>query len=70
MMNEVELDGIVQADETYSTVSYKGNHKEFKLPRPAHQRGRRATKCGLSKDKVSVSTGVNLNALSIARIIN
>lgn len=30
-MAEVELDGVVQADETYSTVSYKGHHKSFIL---------------------------------------
>ena len=27
MMNEVELDGVVQADETFTTVLYKDNHK-------------------------------------------
>ena len=33
MMTDVELDGVVQADETFTAVSYKGNHKSFKLPR-------------------------------------
>lgn len=70
MMNEVELDGVVQADETYSTVSYKGNHKSFKLPRQSHKRGTRATKRGISKEQVCVPCGVNLNGLSIARISN
>ena len=70
MMNEVELDGIVQADETYSTISYKGNHKNFNLPRPAHKRGTRATKRGISKDQVCVPCGVNLDGLSIAKISN
>lgn len=70
MMNEVELDGVVQADETYSTISYKGNHRNFNLPRPAHKRGTRATKRGISKEQVCVPCGVNLNGLSIAKIAN
>lgn len=70
MMNEIELDGIVQADETYSTISYKGNYKSFKLPQPSHKQGTRATKCGISKEQVCVPCGVNLDGLSIARISN
>lgn len=38
MMTEVELNGVVQDNETYSTISYKGNHKPFKLPHPALKR--------------------------------
>ena len=70
MMDEVELDGIVQADETYSTISYKGNHKNFNLPRPAHKRGTRATKRGISKDQACVPCGVNLDGLSFAKSSN
>ena len=70
MMNEVELDGVVQADETFTTVLYKDNHKGFNLPRPAHKRGTRATKRGISKEQVCVPVGVNLNGLSIAKIAN
>lgn len=70
MMNNVELDGIVQADETFTTISYKGHHKNFKLPRPAHKRGTKATKRGLSKEQVCIPCGVNLNGLSIAKISN
>lgn len=69
-MAEVELDGIVEADETYSTVSYKGNHKVFKLPRPAHKWGTLAGKRGLSKEQVCVPCGVNLDGKSVARISN
>ena len=70
MMNEVELDGIVEADETFTTISYKGNHKNFKLPRKAHQRGTKASKRGLSREQVCIPCGVNLNGLSIAKISN
>ncbi|MFW1816631.1 IS1595 family transposase [Acinetobacter guillouiae] len=70
MMDEVELYGVVQADETYTTVSYKGNHKHFNLPRPSHHRGTKATKRGISKEQVCVTCSVNLSGLSIAKISN
>lgn len=70
MMEQVELDGVVQADETFTTISYKGNHKNFNLPRPPHKRGTAATKRGLSKEHVCIPVGVNLNGLSIAKIAN
>lgn len=70
MMAEVELDGIVEADETYSTISYKGHHRDFKLPRPAHRRGTPARKRGLSKEQVCVPCGINLDGKSVAKISN
>lgn len=70
MMEEVELDGVVQADETYTTVSYKGNRKSFKLPRPSHKRGTKASKRGISKEQVCVPCAVNLNGMSIAKVSN
>lgn len=70
MMAEVELDGIVEADETYSTVSYKGHHRDFKLPRSAHRRGTPAGKRGLSKEQVCVPCGINLDGKSVAKISN
>lgn len=69
-MNEIELDSVIQADKTFITVSYKGNHKNFNLPRPAQKRGTRATKRGLSKEQVCIPVGINLNGLSIAKIAN
>ncbi|MEB3466405.1 IS1595 family transposase [Pasteurella multocida] len=70
MMNDVELDGIVQADETFTTISYKGHHKNFKLPRPSHKRGTKASKRGLSKEQVCIPVAVNLNGLSVAKVAN
>ena len=70
MMNEVELDGVVQADETFMYISFKGNHKNFNLPRLAKQRGSANTKRGLSKELVCIPYGINLNGLSIAKISN
>ena len=57
MMAEGELDGVVQTDETYPTVSHKGNHKSFKLPRTSHKRGTRATKRGLQKNRCAFLVG-------------
>jgi len=70
MIAEVELDSIVEADETYFTLSYKGNHKVFKLPRSAHKRGTPAGKRGLSKEQVYVLCDVNLDGKSVTKISN
>ena len=70
MMKEVELDGVVEADETFLPISYKGNHRNFKLPRLSYQRGTPASKRGLSKEQVCVPCVVNLGGLSVAKISN
>lgn len=70
MMENVELDGIVQADETFTKISYKGHHKNFKLPRPSYKRGTAAKKRGISKEQVCIPVAVNLNGLSIAKVTN
>lgn len=47
MADEVVLDGIVEADETFFAVSYKGNHKKsktFVMPRPTHTCGKNLKK--------------------------
>lgn len=73
MMNEVILQGIVECDETYQLISFKGNHKNsksFKMPRKAHRRGGKASKRGLSKEQVCVTTGVDMGRHSVGRISN
>lgn len=70
MMSEVELDGVVEADETFIPLSFKGHHKNFKLPRLSKKRGSPASRRGLSKEQVCVSCGVNLDGLSISKISN
>lgn len=70
MMNNVTLDEVVEAEETFTNVSYKGNHNNFKLPRKSFKRGGKATKRGLSKEKVCIPCGINLNGSSIAKISN
>ncbi|ELT8390277.1 IS1595-like element ISCco4 family transposase, partial [Campylobacter coli] len=70
MMNETTLNGVVEADETFLTLSYKGNHKNFKLPRKAKKRGTSATLRGLSKEQVCISCAINHNGLSISKVSN
>lgn len=73
MAESVTLDGIVEADEIFFAISYKGNHKTsktFTMPRPAHKRGKSTHMRGLSHEKVCVPFAVNRNGLSIAKITN
>ncbi len=68
MHDEVKLDGIVEADETFLPLSFKGHHKDFSLPRPAKHRDEPATRRGLSREKVCISCGVNLGGLSVSKV--
>ena len=68
MMSEVRLNGVVEADETFTAVSYKG--QKNKIPRESHKRGTKAEKRGLSEEKVCIPCGINMNGLSIAKISN
>lgn len=70
MQDEVKLDGVVEADETFLPLSFKGHHKNFKLPRLAKHCGTANTKRGLSKELVCIPCVVNLDGKSIAKISN
>ncbi|GMB96639.1 hypothetical protein NHP22001_12280 [Helicobacter sp. NHP22-001] len=66
----MELNGIVEADETYFPLSFKGHHKNFKPPRLSKKRDTQATKRGLSKEQVCVTSGVNLDGESVTKVSN
>ena len=51
------LSGVVEADETYFRLSFKGQRGD--LPRPARKRGRKSKKRGISKEKVRVLTATD-----------
>lgn len=74
MMKDVILDGVIEGDETFFNVSYKGNHSSehssFVMPRRPHKRGKSIHKRGLSREKVCVPCLVNRNGLSYAKISN
>lgn len=73
MMDDIKLDGIVESDETYTRVSYKGNHtksKKFIMPRPAHRSGGEVHTRGLSKEQVCISCFISDKNLSYSKVAN
>jgi transposase-like protein len=73
MANDVNLEGIIEADETFFAISYKGNHKNspnFTMPRKSHKRGHSTHTRGLSREKVCVPCAVNRCGMSISKITN
>lgn len=66
--DEIVLEGQIQIDETYFSVSYKGNYKnsEFKLPRPARKRSNDLDIRGLSGEKIAVLTAIDETGKSLA----
>ena len=48
-----DVDCIVEMDETFIQLSYKGNHKKsgFTMPRPARKRGKQIKKRGISNEQ-------------------
>ena len=71
MEDEVQLDGVVEADETFFTLSFKGNHsrsRHFRMPRPARHRGSSNHTRGLSAEMVCVPCAVNLDGKSYAKV--
>lgn len=73
MAATVTLSGIIEADETFFDISFKGNHSKsrtFSMPRKARKRGHYCHIRGLSHDKVCVPCAVNRNGLSIAKVTN
>ena len=70
MADSVILNGIIEADETFFPVSYKGDHKNskiFVMPRPAHKRGNDNHVRGVSQEQLCVPCAVNRNGSSIAK---
>ena len=70
LTEKVYLTGIVEADETFFNVSFKGNHKrshDFTMPRKAHKRGNDVHEKGLSSEKVCVPCAVNNTGISYAK---
>ncbi len=73
MADDVKLDGIVEMDETFFSISYKGNHKKskaFTMPRESRKRGGEVHTRGLSHEKVCVPCAVNRKGMSVARVSN
>lgn len=70
---DARLEGIVEMDETFFSVSYKGNHKNsksFKMPREPHMRGGQVHKRGLSRDQACVPCAVDRNGMCVSKVSN
>ena len=69
MAESVVLSGIVEGDETFFPLSYKGSHA---LPegREARHHGQKNHKRGVSKEQVCVPCAVNRRGLSVAKATN
>ena len=71
MQSEVTLKGIVESDETFFDLSFKGTKKEnFSIPRVVHNRGHSVSKRGLSCEMVCVPSSVDLDHHSIGVATN
>ena len=57
IVQEISLEGIVEADETFFVLSYKGQKKG--LPRKPKKRGTPVTKRGLSNEQVCVPCAID-----------
>ena len=71
MAGEVHLSGIVEADETFVALSYKGNHKQsanFQMPRGSHKRGHDLHGNVKMSEYACVPCAVTRDGLSIAQI--
>ena len=71
MQDSVVLTGIVEADEKYVPISYKGNHKNsrtFVMPREARKHGHKIKKLGLTFDYACIPCAVNRKGESYAKV--
>ena len=63
----VKLSGVIEVDETFFPISYKGSRQ---MPRPARRRGGGTNIRGISKEKVCVSCGIDRNKNVYGRVSN
>lgn len=67
MEKKVKLNGVIEIDETFFNISYKGMRN---LPRPVHKRGTKASKRGISNEQVCVTCAIDRNKNSYGKISN
>lgn len=69
---ETRLSEVIELDETYPAVSYKGNHsknKDFTMPREPHKRGSQVNKRGLSDELLCIPCAVDAAGNVIGRSV-
>lgn len=71
MQSNITLKGVIESDETFFALSFKGTKKEnFSIPRETHNRGHSVSTRGLSKEMVCVPCIVNHEGMFEGRISN
>lgn len=71
MQSNITLKGVIESDETFFALSFKGTKKEnFSIPRETHNREHSVSTRGLSKEMVCVPCMVNHEGMSVGRISN
>lgn len=70
MRENTKLDGIIEPDEIFMSISYEGQYKDFNFQCLTKKRERVNTKRGLSKESVCIPYAANLSSKSIAKIEN
>lgn len=70
-LSKVQLGGVVETDETYLAVSYKGNHSKgsFQMPRESRMRGHQVHQSGISKEEVCISCAISMDGKSAAAAV-
>ena len=71
-LEKVSIGGVVEADETYLSVSYKGNHsrsRTFAMPRESRQRGHQLHQSGISEELVCISCAISRDGRSAASAV-
>ena len=72
VMDTCPVGGVVEADETYLRVSYKGDHSKssgFTMPRKARKRGGELHESGISRQLVCIPCAVDGEGRSAARAV-
>lgn len=65
---ETSLKGVIEADETFFRVSYKGRKRD--MPRRSYHRGMKASKRGLSRQQVCVPCAIDRSNSVFSKICN
>ena len=65
------LEGIIEMDETFFPLSFKGNHKKsgFNMPRESRKRGGEVEKRGISSEQVCVATAIDRNGNLVMELL-
>lgn len=67
--NKEKLQGIIESDETYFRLSFKGSRR-LPIGRKPHTRGEKASKRGLSKEQVCIACGLDRQGNILSKMSN